>query len=110
MTRFDLYTHVHKAIRALLFDALQTVGRTDFARESELPTVLVSVRRTIRLAHLHAQHEDREIHPLLYRLAPAEAAGLEAGHERFDGIEREIERDLTRLESAAPAVRVSLGR
>src|SRR5262245_6427048 len=110
MARFDLYTHVHKALRALLFDAVSAVGRTDFARESELPATLAALRRTLRLARRHAEHEDRDIHPLLHRLAPELAADLEAGHERFEGVERELEGWLTRIEGASPAERVSLGR
>src|SRR5262245_14149357 len=109
MTRFDLYTHAHKAVRILLFDAVAALGRTDFGREFELPATLATVRRALRLARRHAEHEDREIHPLLHRLAPELAADLEAGHERFDGMDREIERSLARLESAGAAERVSLG-
>jgi len=110
MTRFDLYTHVHKALRGLLFDAVAAVGRTDFGRESELPATLATVRRTIRLTRSHAEHEDREIHPLLHRLAPELAADLEAGHERFDGVDRELENYLARMEGAPAVERVSLGR
>jgi hypothetical protein len=109
-TRFDLYTHVHKAIRVLLFDTVETVGCTDFGREPELPATLAVVRRALRLTRLHAEHEDRDIHPLLHRFAPEVAADLEAAHDRFDGIEREIEGCLARMRSATPAARVSLGR
>lgn len=110
MTRFDLYTHVHKALRILLFDAVAAVGRTDFACKSELPPALDAVRLALRLTRLHAQHEDRDIHPLLHRLAPELAADLEASHERFDGVDREIEKCLARIEHAPAAERVSLGR
>ncbi|HEX6883522.1 MAG TPA: hypothetical protein VF530_09085 [Planctomycetota bacterium] len=110
MTRFDLYTHVHKALRALLLDALTTVGRTDFARESELPAAVANVRHALRLAHLHARHEDREIHPILQRLAPTVAADLDAAHVRFAGVDQGIEGLLARLGSATLAERVSLGR
>lgn len=110
MTRFDLYTHVHKAVRVLLFDALTTVGRTDFSNESEIPALAATVRRTLRLTRSHAEHEDREIHPLLHRLAPELAAELEAGHNRFDGIDQELESCLERIANSPAAVRVSLGR
>ncbi len=110
MSRLDLYTHVHKGLRVLFFDALTAVGRTDFGPESELPTLLATLRRTIRLARSHAQHEDREIHPILHRIAPVVAADLEAGHDRFDGLYREIEKILARIESATDAERISLGR
>ena len=110
MARFDLYTHVHKAIRVLLFDAVTAVGRTDFGRESELPATLATVRRTIRLTRLHAEHEGRDIHPILHRLAPELAADLEAAHDRLEGMDREIESCLARMEGAPAPERVSLGR
>jgi len=108
--RFDVYTHVHKGIRVLLFDTVATVGRTDFGREAELPAAIATIRRTLRLTRLHAEHEDREIHPLLHELAPEVAADLEATHDRFDGIEREIEGCLGRMEGATPELSISLGR
>jgi hypothetical protein len=112
MQRFDLYTHVHKAIRALLFDTVEVVGRTDFRQAGELPAMFAAVRQMIRLTREHAEHEDREVHPLLHRLAPELAADLEAGHDRFQGIDAEIEKLLLRLESASTSSdeRVSLGR
>jgi hypothetical protein len=110
MPRFDLYSHVHKAVRSLLFEAVEAVGRTDFTQSAEIPAAAAAVRHTIRLTGLHARHEDREIHPILHELAPEVAADLEAAHDRFDGLEREIERCFERLESATLEERVSLGR
>lgn len=112
MQRFDLYTHIHKAIRALLFDTIEVVGRTDFRRADELAGTFATVRRTIRLTREHAEHEDREIHPILHRLAPEVAADLEAGHDRFDGVDMEVEKLLARMEGANTTSdeRVSLGR
>jgi hypothetical protein len=112
MQRFDIYTLVHKAVRALLFDTVEAVGRTDFSRTAELPATLAAVRRTSRLTHAHAEHEDREIHPFFHRVAPEFAAELEAGHDRFDGAEAELEKLLARLENPNASVeeRVSLGR
>ncbi|HEV8112945.1 MAG TPA: hypothetical protein VGR31_09230 [Planctomycetota bacterium] len=112
MQRFDLYTHVHKAVRVLLFDAVEIVGRTDFRRAGEIPALAACVRRMIRLTRGHAEHEDREIHPLVHRLAPEVAADLEQGHDRFEGVEREIEKLLVRIENPLTSSdeRVSLGR
>lgn len=110
MTRFDLYTHIHKAVRSLFFDAIQTVGSTDFAREGEVEKTIATLRRTIRLTRSHAEHEDRAIHPVLHRFAPELAADLEAGHDRFDGMDRELETALERLAGANEATRISLGR
>lgn len=110
MQKLDLYTHIHKAIRVLLFETVQTVARTDFSRDSELAPAVARLSLSIRLTRQHAEHEDREIHPHLHRLAPEVAADLEAGHDRFDGLDRELEGYLQRLEGAGPAERVSIGQ
>lgn len=109
MRRFDLYHHVHKAVRGLWFDALAAVQRTDFTNDAEVVATSAVLRRTMRLAQLHAEHEDHAIHPVLHRLAPDLAADLEAGHDRFEGLDKEIERDLTRVSTSTPAERASLG-
>jgi len=110
MTRFDLYTTPHKALRVLLFDAVTAVGRTDFGNEEDLAGTLVEVRRALRFTGLHTAQEDREIHPLLHSLAPELAADLEAAHDRLDGLACRVEESLRRMEGARTAERVSLGR
>ena len=110
MTRFDLYAHVHKALRVLFLETLAAAGRTDFENPLELPALASTVRRTARLASGHAEHEDRAIHPLLHRHAPELAADLEAGHDRYEGLERKLEETLVALERAEPAQRAALGR
>lgn len=110
MQRIDLYTPAHKAVRALLFDALAVVGCTDFARREELAAARGALRRALRLMRRRDELEELVLHPLLVRLTPALAAELAAGHRRSAGLARAIEGDLARLARAAAAERVSLGR
>jgi hypothetical protein len=110
MQRFDLFSTVHKAVRLTLFDALVAVGRADFGGAADLCPAFSSVRKALRLSREHARHEDDEILPILHGLAPELAADLEAGHDKHDGLGAEIEAALSRIESAPPAERVSLGR
>src|SRR5262245_12502878 len=110
MTRFDLYAHVHKALRVLFLETLAAAGRTDFENPQELPALSATVRRMARLASRHAEHEDRAIHPILHLKAPELAADLEAGHDRYEGLERKLEETLAALERADSTQRASLGR
>jgi hypothetical protein len=110
MTRFDLYAHVHKALRALFLETIAAAGRTDFDHPQELPALAANVRRTARIASRHAEHEDCAIHPILHRHAPELAADLEAGHDRYEGLERKLEETLLALEQAQSAQRAPLGR
>jgi hypothetical protein len=110
MTRFDLYAHVHKALRALFLETIEAAGRTEFENPEELPGLAATVRRTARLAGKHAEHEDRTIHPVYHRHAPELAADLEAGHDRYEGLERKLEATLVSLERAEAAQRAALGR
>jgi hypothetical protein len=110
MSRFDPTAHPHKAVRALYFDAVRAVGRTDFEGEPELPDLAATLRRALRFAERHAEQEERELHPLLSDLAPELAAELEAGRKRAGRLARKLDLQLFQLERAADGERAALGR
>ncbi len=109
-TRFDLFTPVHKALRAALFDAMQQVARCDFALAPEAAAVAAALLRLSGFLSEHADHEDREILPEVARLSGELAADLQAAHARVGGLEHEVVRLAERLEGAPPVERLSLGR
>lgn len=110
MQRFDLYTHAHKAVRSLYFEAVLALARTDFEGEPELPSLAASLRGAVRFARRQAEHEEGEIHPFLHALAPELAADLEAAHGKLEGLGRKLDAELLRLERAGDPERAALGR
>ncbi|MGC3996746.1 MAG: hemerythrin domain-containing protein [Anaeromyxobacter sp.] len=108
--RFDLYTAVHKGIRAQLFEAATWAGRTDFARAGEAAAAAARVARLLAFLEEHAEKEDAVLMPELQRLAPEVHADLQGEHARVDGLHRELHGLLDRLATAGEAERVALGR
>lgn len=109
-TRFDLFTPIHKALRALLFDAMQQVARCDFALAPEAAAVAAALLRLSGFLAEHADHEERVILPEIARLSGELATDLRAAHARVGGLEHEVVRLAERLAGAAPKERLSLGR
>lgn len=110
MDRIDPYTTVHKGLRRALFETAVTVGRTDFERGQETERCVADVRRLLAFLGEHAEHEDDVLMPELRALSPALHVALREDHARTDGLHRELEGLLVRLEGAGGAERVALGR
>jgi hypothetical protein len=75
--RFDIYSSIHKALRALMADTLFKLGRMDPDDPQDVAQTAQDVRRLLDVCRSHANHENRFIHPLLE--AHAAAAGLLPG-------------------------------
>lgn len=110
MSRLDIYTPIHKAIRATLFDSAAVLARTTFADFGEASAVTASLRRLFAWLEEHAAHEDAVVMPELQRLVPELHAVLEGEHARLQGMQRELETLLPRLATADAAERTALGQ
>lgn len=80
MARIDLYSTVHKGLRAELCQVATLAGRTDFARAEEADAAALAARRLVGHLETHAALEDREVMPELARGAPELHAELESEH------------------------------
>jgi hypothetical protein len=78
--RFELYTSVHKGLRAAMSDALLAVGRMDCDAADEVAEVLARVRTLLSLCRDHLEHEERQIHPAMESRCPGAAAQTAAEH------------------------------
>jgi hypothetical protein len=58
MERFDIFNGVHKALRAMLYDAALSLQQTDFSRIHEKEAVMQKILKVIQLFDTHAQQED----------------------------------------------------
>lgn len=110
MTRIDLFTTIHKGLRAALFAAAARVDRCDFRSPAAAAAVADELGRLSALLDDQARHEERECVPELARIAPEAAGDLLAVRSRLRGLEQELLRIAARLEGAAEAERIALGR
>jgi hypothetical protein len=110
MDRVDLYSVIHKGLRAALFDGALAVQRTDFGRDAACAATIERVRHLLGLLDEHAGHEDASILPVLRCDAPVVCEELEAEHARLGGLQLDVARLLERVAGATGAERLSLGR
>ena len=101
--RADLYTTIHKALRAQLCDTLIAAGRLDPHDQAAVDEVLARVRLAAELGRHHLHHENRHVHPLMEsRQRGSSAASLREHSEHEEGIER--------LEAGARALELGRGQ
>lgn len=108
--RVDLYGAIHKGLRALMFETVGTVARTDFGRDEETGQALAAVERLLLFLEEHAGHEDDVVMPELQRLCPETYATLAHDHARTDGLAGEVGQVCARIRGARGEQRVAMGR
>jgi hypothetical protein len=97
--RFNLYTQIHKALRALMCETLLEVGRADPTDSRDVEQALAAVRTLLDIARGHLHHEDAFIHPALEEARPGSSSETQRDHahhiESFAALEataRTVER------------------
>ncbi|MGD9952631.1 MAG: hemerythrin domain-containing protein [Burkholderiales bacterium] len=95
--RVDMYTLVHKGIRAFMGSTLAAVGRMDASDPQEIAAALAEVRALAMFLRAHLHHENQFVHPALEARRPGSA-------RRTAGDHVEHERALERLEALVLAV------
>jgi hypothetical protein len=108
--RFDLFTGVHKGLRAALFETAALLARTDFAASDEAAQAARAVARTLGFLEEHAAHEDALVLPAVEALSPEVFVALREDHARADGLQRDLAALAARLPGAEAAERVAIGR
>ena len=92
--RFNIYTQIHKGLRAFMSEVLVAVGRADPDDLSEVDSTLESVRALLAFAQVHLEHEEHFIHPAMEARRPgasADSHGDHAGHLRtFEALQAAV--------------------
>jgi hypothetical protein len=106
-TRLDMYTAVHKGLRAAMGQVLQAVGNVDHGDERELAEVLGQVRGLLELLGVHLQDEERFVHTAMEARLPGSSAGTGEDHVGHELALDELESDVQALERADAAGRAA---
>lgn len=83
--RFDMYTGIHKAMRAAMADTLLALGRMDADDEDELASVSQRVLGLLGLCESHLAHENTFVHPAIEARSPGACDAVvheHAGHRQ----------------------------
>jgi hypothetical protein len=101
MNRVDLFTTIHKGLRALLFEAALEAARVDLSATCEVDALAGRIERMLGFLDEHARLEDAEIVPALRLVDPVLAATLAAEHCTHPSVHAAVER-ATRALTLAP--------
>jgi hypothetical protein len=110
MDRLDLFTPLHKGLRASLFDAVRAVARADFRDDGETRAALAVVRDTLAFLDEQAAHADAVIWPEIAAAGPELGALLRSDRARIAGVERKCAELAARAAEASGVARLALAR
>lgn len=79
--RVDMYTGIHKALRALMADTLLAVGRMDSADRDELAAVSARVLALLDFCAAHLAHENTYVHTAIEARAPGASEVIAHEHD-----------------------------
>jgi hypothetical protein len=96
-SRPDLFTQIHKGIRAMLYDAGARLQSTDFSDPAAAAATLDHLERRLDMLHEHGVHEDTHYFP------PLRADEREVVHLMTDE-HQEIQRKIASVRAAVAAV------
>ena len=81
-SKIDLFTLIHKAIRALIYDTGNKLQTTDFNNHLQAIEMLNKLDSMLELLEEHAMHEDQSIFPPIESMAPGISKELSEQHEK----------------------------
>ncbi len=109
--RQDLFTVIHKAIRALLYDLGAELQRTEFADAEASHAVLERLDTTLAMIGEHARHENQFIFSELRHAVPRLVDDLEAEHVAVEAQAEAIARKVAALhQTCEPEARTQAGQ
>lgn len=78
--RFDMYTDIHKALRAWMGDVQARLGAIDVEDEADCASVLQAFSELLDMMHSHLQHENNFVHAAIEARQPGASAALAGDH------------------------------
>jgi hypothetical protein len=100
MSRDDLFTSIHKALRKGLFDITVRAGATDWTDPADVAEFRAQWLPLLDLLRSHSRHEDTHFMPLVNGRGPAVTAAIGEQHDDLDDLLEEL---AGRIEAACAA-------
>lgn len=82
--KVDLFTAIHKAIRALLYATGNQLQTANLAEEEDMLVTLTRLEHTIEMLEEHGHHEDELIFPPIEQVAPGSTEEAESQHRGYE--------------------------
>ncbi len=78
--RYNIFYHIHKALRAMLYETAIELQRTDFNNDDEAETILQKIITVADLFDKHAHTEDTLVFPAVEQYEPSVVDAFEKEH------------------------------
>ena len=106
--RYDIYRHIHKALRAMMADTLVRLGRFDSTDDDEAASLMAQVQSMCAFTESHLRHEDDHVHPAMEKACPGSAGITTAEHPEHAEACRQLSTLAARLPGASFGARAVL--
>jgi len=107
--RHDLYTAIHKAIRARIFETSARLSACNFADAGDKRTTLDHVRDTLAFLEEHAGHEDQFVQPRLADANPQLSGRVAEAHQLVEQTAATVARLASAIAEASTELAVERG-
>lgn len=108
--RLDMYSGIHKALRACMADALLVLGRADVQDEPDLAQATGRVLELLDFCQGHVRHENEHVHRAMEARASGSSASVAHEHEQHRQHIGSLRTLAQALAGAAPALRPVLAQ
>jgi hypothetical protein len=106
--RFDMYAHIHKALRHFMTDTLHRIGRMDVFDADDMAVCLAQLDALLALCVKHIQHENDFVHTAIEARQPRGASRTADDHiDHFEAIDA-LRAESKSLRDAAYSERLTL--
>ena len=105
--RVDLYTPIHKALRAFMSATLHDIGRMDAADDAEVAAALAQTRSLLEICQGHLEKENAFVHTAMDARRPGWAAHTAAEHIGHEQSLRELAVAVDAVAAATGAARAA---
>ncbi len=105
--RYNIYTLIHKGLRAWMCDVLTTVGRMDPHDPADVAAGLAEVRALLAGCESHLVHENEYLHTALEARAPGSASATALEHVHHEEALASLEVAVRAVEGASGSARAT---
>jgi hypothetical protein len=92
--RFNIYTCIHKGLRAQMTQLLAQLGQIDESDSDEVMELMNCLTRSLNFFKAHLKHENQFIHPVLTRLNGGNPPGTEQEHVHHELVIADLLKDV----------------
>jgi len=107
--RHNLYAVIHKALRAMMGEALQAAGRCDWSDRDDSARVMQTVRELADFCAAHLAHENTFVHPAMEQRAPTTSMAVAHEHVEHESAIARLRTQLALIDSLDGAPRIAAG-